>query len=287
MNQTQHNTPNNTIPPTAFHRFRHRIYKMVELAKPGDLLSEAYDRLLIIFVVLSIFPLCFKETNALFESLEGMTIWFFVIDYLLRWFTCDFHHKRWGNEAFVRYPFTLFAIVDLLSILPAIPGMSRGVRLFRLLRMGQSLKTIRLMRYTTGFQVIYKAMKKEKQPLLAVLYLSLGYIFLTALLMFSVEPQSFRNFFDAIYWSVTTLTTVGYGDVYPVSNIGRFVSMISSFVGIAIVALPTGIITAGFMSELEEHYIQQEKIQREYEKQLKLENTPPPEDDDWKINHDV
>lgn len=272
---------------STFQRFRHRIYAMVELSAPGDLLSEAYDRLLIMFVVLSIFPLCFKETNALFESLEELAIWFFGIDYLLRWFTSDIHYKKWGSDAFVRYPFTPFAIVDLLSILPAIPGVSRGVRLFRLLRMGQSLKTIRLMRYTTGFQVIYKAMKKEKQPLLAVLYLSFGYIFLTALLMFSVEPQNFHSFFDAIYWSVTTLTTVGYGDVYPVSSIGRFVSMVSSFVGIGIVALPTGIITAGFMSEFEEHYIEQKKIQREYEKRRELENTPTPEEDDWKMNHDV
>jgi voltage-gated potassium channel len=69
--------------------------------------------------------------------------------------------------------------------------------------------------------------------------------------MFSVEPDSFRNFFDAIYWAVVTLTTVGYGDIYPTSDTGRIVSMLSSFVGIAIVALPTGIITAGYMKELE------------------------------------
>lgn len=68
--------------------------------------------------------------------------------------------------------------------------------------------------------------------------------------MFQVEPESFESFFDAIYWAVVTLTTVGYGDIYPTSNIGRIVSMLSSFMGIAIVALPTGIITAGYMNEL-------------------------------------
>ena len=73
---------------------------------------------------------------------------------------------------------------------------------------------------------------------------------LSALVMFQVEPNSFDSFFDAIYWAVVTLTTVGYGDIYPTSDIGRVVSMLSSFMGIAIVALPTGIITAGYMNEL-------------------------------------
>ena len=77
-----------------------------------------------------------------------------------------------------------------------------------------------------------------------------GYIALSALIMFQVEPDSFDTFFDAIYWAVVTLTTVGYGDIYPTSEIGRIVSMMSSFMGIAIVALPTGIITAGYMREL-------------------------------------
>ena len=85
---------------------------------------------------------------------------------------------------------------------------------------------------------------------MAVCILSGGYILLSALIMFQVEPESFKTFFDAIYWAVVTLTTVGYGDLYPVSDIGRVVSMISSVMGIAIVALPTGIITAGYMSEL-------------------------------------
>ena len=84
----------------------------------------------------------------------------------------------------------------------------------------------------------------------AVCVLAGGYIALSVLIMFQVEPDSFDTFFDAIYWAVVTLTTVGYGDIYPTSEIGRIVSMMSSFMGIAIVALPTGIITAGYMREL-------------------------------------
>ena len=79
---------------------------------------------------------------------------------------------------------------------------------------------------------------------------AIGYVFLSALIMFQVEPESFDSFFKAIYWAMVTLTTVGYGDIYPVTTLGQIFSMLSSFVGIAIVALPTGIIASGFTSEL-------------------------------------
>lgn len=276
MNSSSH-TPS---PPLDFHeQLRLRIYEIVETASPGDWLSQIYDKAMILCIVLSIFPLCFKQSNLIFESLEDVAVGVFAIDYVLRWITADLHHQKWGRSAFIRYPFTFFAIVDLLSIAPLFAGINRGLRLLRLLRLAKSLKTLRLFRYSTGFQVIYKAIQKEQQALWTVLFLSIGYIFLTALLMFSVEPQSFHSFFDAIYWAVTTLTTVGYGDIYPVSNFGRIVSMISSFVGVAIVALPTGIITAGFMSEMEQHYIEREQKLKEFEKRLDEENRPPNEEE--------
>lgn len=92
--------------------------------------------------------------------------------------------------------------------------------------------------------------KKQKGPLCYVLILALGYIVISALVVFNVEPDSFNTFFDAIYWATVPLTTMGYGDIYPVTEIGRIVTMISSLFGIAIVALPAGIITAGYMDEL-------------------------------------
>lgn len=92
--------------------------------------------------------------------------------------------------------------------------------------------------------------KKQKGSLCYVLILALGYIVISALVVFNVEPDSFNTIFDAIYWATVSLTTMGYGDIYPVAEIGRIVTMISSLFGIAIVALPAGIITAGYMDEL-------------------------------------
>lgn len=86
---------------------------------------------------------------------------------------------------------------------------------------------------------------------MVVIWFALGYIFISALVIFNVEPETFGSFFDAVYWATVSLTTMGYGDIYPVSTIGRIVTMLSSFIGIAIVALPAGILTAGYMEELE------------------------------------
>jgi len=107
------------------------------------------------------------------------------------------------------------------------------------------------MRYSKSFGIIKNVLHNSKDSLVAVCILAAGYILISALIIFNVEPESFGTFFDAIYWATVSLTTVGYGDIYPVTTIGRVITMISSIFGIAIVALPAGIITAGYMSELQ------------------------------------
>ena len=93
--------------------------------------------------------------------------------------------------------------------------------------------------------------KKQKKVLSAVATMAVAYILISALVIYNVEPESFETFFDAIYWATISLTTVGYGDIYPVTTIGRIVTMISSVFGIAIIALPSGVITAGYLSEID------------------------------------
>lgn len=209
-----------------------------------------YDRFMLVCIAASILPLCFKETNALFRWLDRITVAVFIVDYLLRWATADY--KFGGNpvKAYLRYPFSFYAIVDLLSILPSVTVLNTGFKLFRLFRLNKAFKALKLLRYSRSFNLIMSVIRRERRALMAVCVLAGGYILLSALIMFQVEPDSFATFFDVIYWAVVTLTTVGYGDIYPTSEIGRVVGMLSSFMGIAIVALPTGIITAGYRSEL-------------------------------------
>jgi voltage-gated potassium channel len=120
------------------------------------------------------------------------------------------------------------------------------------------LRLFKFFRYTDKVQMLWNVIRKERRVLMSVLCIAIFYVFLTALIMFNAEPHSnpvtgeptFGDFFDALYWSTVTLTTVGYGDLTPVTNIGRFVSMLSSIFGVAVIALPSGVITAGYLEEL-------------------------------------
>lgn len=229
---------------------RERIFYMIEVARPKDVLSVFYDKTMLIMIVLSIVPLCFKTSNSLFVFLDKSTAVIFITDYILRWITADYKLKKKKITSFFLYPFTFFAVIDLLSILPVFFSVHAGFKILRLMRMNKALRVLKILRYSSSFNLILSVLRKQREPLLAVCSLALGYVLLSALVMFCVEPNSFNSFFDAFYWAMVTLTTVGYGDIYPKSSIGRVVSMISSFVGLAIVALPTGIITAGYMTEL-------------------------------------
>ena len=120
-----------------------------------------------------------------------------------------------------------------------------------MIRAMRVLRVFKAMRYSKSFEIIGNVLRSSKDSLVAVCALAGGYVLVSALIIFNVEPNSFNRFFEAIYWATVSLTTVGYGDIYPVSTMGRIITMISSVFGIAIVALPAGIITAGYMTELE------------------------------------
>ena len=113
-------------------------------------------------------------------------------------------------------------------------------------------RLVRILRYSKNVQTITDILKRSKKPLSAVCGLAVGYIFISAIVLFNIEPDSFETFFDAVYWSTVSLTTVGYGDIYPVTILGRALAMISSFFGIAIVALPAGIITAEYIGRVDQ-----------------------------------
>ena len=232
---------------------RKTIYEIIEKGKERKKLSAAYDFTMIVVIIASLIPLAFKEDNQLFYILDKVCVTVFIIDYLLRWITADFKFGRFSPFSFLRYPVSPMAIVDLLSILPSLSFVSNGFKLMRLFRMIRAMRVLRVfkaMRYSKSFKIIANVLRSSKDSLTAVCALAAGYILISALVIFNVEPDSFDSLFDAIYWATVSLTTVGYGDIYPVSTMGRIITMISSVFGIAIVALPAGIITAGYMNEI-------------------------------------
>ncbi|SDZ88552.1 voltage-gated potassium channel [Lachnospiraceae bacterium NK3A20] len=231
---------------------KYRIYRLLEPPESEET-PDLYDIVMMVTIIVSIFPMMFKGTYRPFEILDYACTALFIIDYALRWFTADLKLQKHGPVAYIAYPFTFMAIIDLLSILPGITVLNRSFRLFRvvrLIRMFRIFRVFKAFRYSRNIEIIMKIIDREKESLIAVCWISAVYIFISALIIYNVEPQSFENFFEAIYWATVSLTTVGYGDIYPVTPMGQIVTMISSVFGIAVIAMPAGIISAGFVNEL-------------------------------------
>lgn len=233
---------------------RKKLYETIEPTASDSHINTAYSMFMMAAILVSLIPLTMKAPSAFWQTAETVTTVIFCIDYVLRLVTADVKMQR-GAVSFLLYPLTPMAIIDLLAIVPAFlpaAGSLRVLKVFRLLRTFKVFRAFKIFRYSKNVAIICNVIRKQRHALGAVATLAIGYIIVSALLMFTVEADTFDTFFDAVYWATVSLTTVGYGDLYPVSTIGRTVAMVSSVVGIAIVALPAGIITAGYMDEVSE-----------------------------------
>ena len=236
---------------------RRLLYTIVEQGHDNDWISYTYDFIILTAITASIIPLMFIDSYPVFDKIEKIAVSLLIVDYLLRWLTADYIVGK-GKWSFLLYPFTPWAIVDFLAILPGLNILGQGFKVFRISRLLRILRLFKFIRYSKNIKILGNVIKREKTILLTVLGIAVFYIFISALVMFNAEPHinpetgqaTFHNFFDALYWATVTLTTVGYGDVTPVTDIGRFISMVSSLFGVAIIALPSGVITAAYIEEL-------------------------------------
>lgn len=240
---------------------RKRVFEIIETAKENDRLSNVYDVFMMVIIVLSLVPLAFKAENTFFTVIDKIAVVVFIVDYCLRLLTADYKLNK-GTASFFLYPITPMALLDLLCILPSLSLINSGFRILKIIRLFRTLRVFRVfkaVRYSKSIQMIKYVFKTQRKPLMTVGLLAVAYIVISALVIFNVEPDSFKTFFDAVYWATVSLTTMGYGDIYPVTTIGRIVTMLSSIFGIAIIALPSGIITAGFMERLNDPREQEQR----------------------------
>ena len=231
---------------------RKRIYQIIEIADEKDTLSSIYDIFMMVVIIASLIPLTIKEGSDILNLFDYITVAIFIADYVLRLATADFKLRK-GTKSFLLYPMTPMALIDLFSILPSLTVLNSGFRvlkIFRLIRTFRVFRVFKAVRYSKNIAIIINVFKKQKDSLLVVCVLAIGYIIVSALIVFNVEPDTFPTFFDAVYWATVSLTTVGYGDIYAVSVAGKIITMVSALFGIAIVALQAGIVTAGYMEEI-------------------------------------
>ena len=232
---------------------RTRIYEIIARPKRGDNASHLYDLFIVLVSVLSLVPVVFHANNVnegaqrILEIIDIVAVYILCFDYLLNWMTFDIAQGKRGTwTEFLKYPFTLTAIVNLLSILPTLNLLPSEFLFLRVLRI------IRLFRYSRHLTIIINVFIRERKTLGSAVVLALAFMFTMALLMFTFEPTTFDNFVDALYWSTITLTTIGFGDITPESDLGYILTSISSIIGIFILALPAGIMTGGFLQQLKQ-----------------------------------
>ena len=242
--------------------WRRFIYETVEYQNGTTMRSRIYNGIMLGVIIASVVPLAVREQTELMLLIDKISVTIFIIDYILRWITADYeskHKNKW--VAFLVYPFTISAIIDMLSILPSLVSFDKVLKVFRLTRFLKIIRLFKLFRYSKQLELLFRVMKKEGRVLVSVLMIAMIYIVVTALIMFNIENEmaletgvesNFHTFFDALYWSATTLTTVGYGDMVPTTDVGRVISMISAIFGVAVIALPSGVITASYLDELRE-----------------------------------
>lgn len=228
---------------------RRWVYNLISVNGQENQSRDYYDLFMVITILLSLLPLTFKVMPTYAIWLDGLASLIFLLDYGLRLLTADYALGK-GRLSFVLYPFTFLALIDLISILPTLQWVNGSFRLFRLFRLVGSLRVFKIFRYSKNIRLITNVLKRQREPLSLVAFFALAYIFVSALIIFNIEADTFDNFFDALYWATTTLTTIGYGDIYASTDLGKLLTMLSAFFGIAIVALPAGIITAGYMEEV-------------------------------------
>lgn len=229
---------------------KRRIYEILEPSGTDDPASKAYDLLMTLAVVVGLIPMTLKHENVFVIWIDIVTSALFIIDYGFRLYTADYKMGYKSYKAYIAYVLSPIAIFDLLSIVPVVSVFYRPLARLTLLRLFRATRVVKLVRYSKTMVSISNVIRKVRKQLEAVFVLVVIYIFISAMLMFQLEPNLFDTFFDALYWATISITTIGYGDISPVTLLGRIITMISALVGMAVIALPTGIITASYMQEI-------------------------------------
>ncbi|MEZ4898530.1 MAG: ion transporter [Saprospiraceae bacterium] len=245
-------------------RTKNNIYKLIEKGRHGSHINLAFDYgimalilLNFVAVVLETIPIIYAHYGHLLWIFEVISIIIFSIEYLLRIYISDLTHPSASRIQsalkFIRSP---FGLIDLFSILPFyLPFLIKvDLRFLRILRFMRFFRVLKINRYNSSLNLIWSVIKEKKSELAVTGFVTFLVLTMASFFMYFVEgqaqPDQFPNVLACFWWAIATLTTVGYGDVYPITPLGKLVSGLIAIMGIGLVALPTGIISAGFIEKI-------------------------------------
>ena len=244
-------------------RYRKRTAAIIEMGSAQDWVSRGYDILSGLMLlanlsasILYTFNSMALQYGSLLVAIEAVTVAFFAVDYALRlWTAPEFFPKLSSFRSVWKYVFSLTGIVDLLSFLPYYLPIffPTGAAVFRIFRVVRIFRLFQINAYYSAMNVITEVLRSRRQQLASSVFIILVLMLASSLCLYSLEheaqPEVFSNAFSGIWWAVSTLLTVGYGDIYPITTAGKIVSIFITFLGVGMVAIPTGIISAGFVDQ--------------------------------------
>lgn len=251
---------------------RERIFNVIDEDARSYRPSRIFNGMIVFLIVLNVVAIIFESDDNLaltygwvFDQIELWSVLVFGLEYLLRLITADFIYKgKKGYRPFFRYIVSPLAVIDLLAILPSLliivaPYISPlapylDFRVIRLLRTMRLLRIFKITRYSASLRLIVDVFKEKGRDLAVTIFITFILIVISSTLMYYVEHEAqeeqFPNILATFWWAVATLTTVGYGDVYPITAVGKLLSGVIAILGIGMVALPTGILSSAFVDRM-------------------------------------
>ena len=235
-----------------------KVFNIIQIGDKSNRLSRIFDifnAIIICANILVTFLQTFDELSSLFPAfhvIEVITILIFCVEYILRIWTADYLYPDKSEfRSRLRFLISFDGIIDLLTILPFF--FLSGMVIFRMLRVARIFHLFRLNARYDSFNVITTVLYEKRNQIISSVFIVLILMLASSLCMYSVEhdaqPEVFRNAFSGIWWSMSTLLTVGYGDIYPITTLGRIMAICIAYLGVGAVAIPTGIISAGFVEQ--------------------------------------
>lgn len=242
---------------------RKRLFEIIEVGNDIDRISRGYDYANALFIILNLTAsvlYTFDEIRIPYGNLliliEEITVVGFAIDYVLRLWTAKFLYPALSEKkAIKKYVFSFTGLIDLFSFLPYFLPVffPAGAAVFRMFRIVRIFRLFRVTAYYDSLNVITEVIAGKRQQLISSVFIIAVLMLASSLCMYSLEheaqPEVFKNAFSGIWWSASTLLTVGYGDIYPITTMGKMLSILITFLGVGMVAIPTGIISAGFVEQ--------------------------------------